>query len=135
MMIQVSPEQEDVIRRAIETDLILDAEDVIEAGVETIRQRLADQPVRRKPADAAQWSKEFHAWVESHSRTTPLLSDDAISRESIYGTLGLQMAILTDTNILVRRLQPHHPHYWTASRAVDVLRSREETLVVTSAAS
>ena len=30
----------------------------------------------------------FRAWAESHSRTTPLLSDDAISRESFYGESG-----------------------------------------------
>ena len=31
-----------------------------------------------------EWVREFHAWAESHDRTTPLLSDEAISRESIY---------------------------------------------------
>ncbi len=31
-----------------------------------------------------EWVRQFDAWVESHDRTTPLLSDDAISRESIY---------------------------------------------------
>ena len=30
----------------------------------------------------------FRAWAESHSHTTPLLSDDAISRESFYGEHG-----------------------------------------------
>jgi len=31
-----------------------------------------------------EWARQFHEWAESHDRTTPLLSDDAISRESIY---------------------------------------------------
>jgi hypothetical protein len=31
-----------------------------------------------------EWMRQFHAWAESHDRTTPLLSDDAVSRESIY---------------------------------------------------
>ena len=31
-----------------------------------------------------EWVRQFHAWAESHNRTTPLLSDEAISRESIY---------------------------------------------------
>jgi len=31
-----------------------------------------------------EWVRQFDAWVESHDRTTPLLSDEAISRESIY---------------------------------------------------
>jgi len=31
-----------------------------------------------------EWARRFHQWAESHDRTTPLLSDQAISRESIY---------------------------------------------------
>ncbi len=31
-----------------------------------------------------EWVRQFNAWVEGHDRSTPLLSDDAISRESIY---------------------------------------------------
>lgn len=31
-----------------------------------------------------EWVGQFRAWAESHDRTTPLLSDEAISRESIY---------------------------------------------------
>jgi hypothetical protein len=31
-----------------------------------------------------EWIREFYAWAESHDRTTPLLSDEAISRENIY---------------------------------------------------
>jgi hypothetical protein len=31
-----------------------------------------------------EWVRQFRAWAQSHDCTTPLLSDDAISRESIY---------------------------------------------------
>jgi len=31
-----------------------------------------------------EWARQFHAWAESHDRSTPLLSDEAISRENIY---------------------------------------------------
>jgi hypothetical protein len=34
--------------------------------------------------DPAEWARRFHAWAEGHDRTTPLLSDEAISRESLY---------------------------------------------------
>jgi hypothetical protein len=34
--------------------------------------------------DPEEWGRQFHAWAESHDRTTPLLSDEAISRDSIY---------------------------------------------------
>lgn len=32
----------------------------------------------------AEWARQFHEWAESHDRSTPLLSDEAISREEIY---------------------------------------------------
>jgi predicted nucleic acid-binding protein len=41
------------------------------------------------------------------------------------------MAILIDTNILLRLLQPHHPHCALVERAVGILRTRNETLNVT----
>jgi hypothetical protein len=31
-----------------------------------------------------EWVQQFHAWVNGHDRNTPLLSDEAISRENIY---------------------------------------------------
>lgn len=31
-----------------------------------------------------EWARRFREWAESHDRTTPLLSDEAISRGSIY---------------------------------------------------
>ena len=41
------------------------------------------------------------------------------------------MAILIDTNILLRSLQPHHPHCAIVERAVSAIRTRNETLNVT----
>jgi predicted nucleic acid-binding protein len=40
------------------------------------------------------------------------------------------MAFLIDTNILLRTLQPHHPHCAAAERAVAALRIRDEALHV-----
>jgi len=31
-----------------------------------------------------EWARQFHEWAESHDRTTPLLSNEAVGRESIY---------------------------------------------------
>ena len=89
MTIQLKPEQEQLIGLAIQSGLIRAADDVLDVGVETIRQRLEERGAFRKPMDAEQWSREFHAWVQSHSTTTPLLSDEAISRDSIYGARGM----------------------------------------------
>jgi predicted nucleic acid-binding protein len=41
------------------------------------------------------------------------------------------MAILIDTNVLLRLLQPHHPASAVAERAVSALRARNETLHIT----
>ena len=35
-------------------------------------------------ADPREWSRQFRAWADSHDPNTPVLSDDAMSRESIY---------------------------------------------------
>ena len=31
-----------------------------------------------------EWMRQFRAWAEGHDRTTPPLSDEAVSREIIY---------------------------------------------------
>lgn len=31
-----------------------------------------------------EWARQFDAWVNSHDPSTPVLSDEAMSRESIY---------------------------------------------------
>ena len=31
-----------------------------------------------------EWARYFDAWVDSHNPNTPVLSDEAMSRESIY---------------------------------------------------
>jgi uncharacterized protein (DUF1778 family) len=34
-----------------------------------------------------EWARHFDAWVDSHDPKTPVLSDEAMSRESIYPDL------------------------------------------------
>jgi proteasome lid subunit RPN8/RPN11 len=88
MTIDLKPEQEQVIGQAIRVGLIETVDDVVELGVETIRQRLEARAPSEAPLSAEQWLQEFHAWVHSHATTTPLLSEEAVSQESIYGTRG-----------------------------------------------
>ena len=60
--------------------------------VERWVEEIAEQYVRTQlvsiahlqKTNAKEWARQFHAWAESHDRTTPLLADDAVSRESIY---------------------------------------------------
>ncbi len=89
MTVHISPEQERVIGQAIDAGIIRRAEDVVDIGLETIRQWLDARLTSQPPIDLEQWLQDFHTWVRSHSQSTPLLSDEAISRESIYGTRGL----------------------------------------------
>jgi len=59
-------------------------------SVEQWMLEVADQSV--EPASVAhlqktnpqEWARHFDAWVDSHDSKTPVLSDAAMSRESIY---------------------------------------------------
>jgi proteasome lid subunit RPN8/RPN11 len=88
MTIQLMPEQEQVIGRAIQAGLIKNPDDVVGVGVETIHRRLEEGLAPVNSTSAEQRLEEFHAWVHSHPTTTPLLSDEALDRESIYGIRG-----------------------------------------------
>jgi hypothetical protein len=60
--------------------------------VERWVEQIAEQQAEAQPAsiahlqktDPKEWARQFHEWAEGHDRTTPPLSDEAISRESIY---------------------------------------------------
>ncbi len=89
MTFQLTPEQEKLIGRAIQEGLIKSPEDVIDVGVETIRQRVMEHAGGAPSSpDANRWLAEFQAWVHSHTIDTPLLSDEALDRESVYGARG-----------------------------------------------
>jgi hypothetical protein len=90
MALQLSPEQEEVVGKAINAGLIRIPDDVVEIGIETIRQRLARPPEpAHKTLSAEEWIRELHAWIHSNPSNMPELSDEAISRESIYEGRGL----------------------------------------------
>jgi len=88
MTIQLNAEQEHVVEQAIEAGLIHTPEDIVEIGMEAIRQRLHARGAKASAMTADQWFRDFQFWVHSHSAAAPLLSDESISRESIYGTRG-----------------------------------------------
>jgi len=88
MRIQLTPEQERVIGRAIEAGLIGSPDEIVGLGVEAIQQRLKERGAPSGSTSTEQWLAEFHAWVHSHSTAAPLLSDEDVSRDSIYGTRG-----------------------------------------------
>lgn len=58
----------------------------VEGWLEHIAAQLAPPTsiAHLQQTDPMEWGRQFHQWAEGHERTTPLLSDQAISRESIY---------------------------------------------------
>jgi Arc/MetJ-type ribon-helix-helix transcriptional regulator len=86
MTIELNPEQARMIDLAIAAGLIDTADDVVKAGLESIRSRLRAQEATES---AEEWMRRFRAWAHSHPTDTPLLTDEALTRESIYGDRGL----------------------------------------------
>lgn len=89
MVIALKPEQAQVIDQAIEAGLIEKAEDAVELGVETIRRRLEIKTLRANRLSHEEWSKALHEFVDRARPDAPLLSEEDISRESIYSDRGL----------------------------------------------
>lgn len=89
MTIELKPEQEQVIGEAIRAGLIETADDVVDVGVEAIRHRLEERRSTTVTLSGDEWMRKFRAWAHSHPTDTPLLSDEAMSREFIYGERGL----------------------------------------------
>lgn len=88
MTIDFRPEQERVIDQAIQAGLIERPDDVVEVGLEILRSQLQARLASSQSLPADEWMRKFRSWAHSFP-TTPLLSDEAISRESIYGDRGL----------------------------------------------
>lgn len=87
MTIELKPEQAQVLDQAVRAGLIKSADEVVKVGLEVLRDRLL--LVSPPPVSSEEWMPNFRAWAHSHPTTTPLLSDRAISRESIYRERGL----------------------------------------------
>jgi Arc/MetJ-type ribon-helix-helix transcriptional regulator len=86
MTIELKPEQAKAIDQAIRAGLVKSADEVVEAGLEALRER---RQVEARSENPEEWMRRFRAWAHSHPTTTPVLSDGAISRESIYRERGL----------------------------------------------
>jgi hypothetical protein len=53
--------------------------------LELAEQNASDRSTARlQKTDPEEWARQFDAWVNSHDRNTPVLSDEAMSRESVY---------------------------------------------------
>jgi hypothetical protein len=88
MAIQLNPDQERVVGEAVQAGLVRAADEAVEIGVAAVR-RLLQVRSAAGAQEAVRWSRELDAWIEGHSTSEPLLSDDAIGRNAIYGDRGL----------------------------------------------
>jgi hypothetical protein len=86
MTITPTPDQARLIAEAIQAGLIKSPDDALDIAIDTLRDRLK---ASQRPMSADDWMNRFRAWANSHPTDTPLLSDEAISRDSIYRDRGL----------------------------------------------
>src|SRR5205807_10346207 len=90
-------EREEINRMTLTLELSPEREAALKAQAQargmSIEQWLLDLAEQLAPSTSIahlqktnpkEWARQFHEWAESHDRTTQLLSDEAISRESIY---------------------------------------------------
>ncbi len=79
--LELSPEQEAALKSQAQSRGI---------SIQELLQEVAEQIApsstisHLQMESPAEWARQFHEWAESHDRTRPLLSDEAISREEIY---------------------------------------------------
>ena len=79
--IELSPEREAVLKAQAEARGL---------SIEQWLFELADQisppssMAHLQRTNPKEWARQFHAWADSHDPNTPVLSGEAMSRESIY---------------------------------------------------
>ena len=84
MTIELKPEEERILKEALRQGRFESVEQAVAQAFHSIV-----PPESLKPAlSPSERSAAFRAWAESHPRTTPVLSDQAISRETIYSDRG-----------------------------------------------
>jgi len=80
-MVELSPEHEATLKKQAEAQGMR-LEEWLRRIAEMHAAPVSEAHLQR--TDPEEWARRFHQWAESHDRTTPLLSDEAISRDSIY---------------------------------------------------
>ena len=81
LTIQLSDEKAEALRTQAEAQGL-----TVERWLEQIAEQYL-QPVsiaHLQKTNPQEWARQFDAWVNSHDPNTPVLSDEAMSRESIY---------------------------------------------------
>jgi hypothetical protein len=84
MTIELKPEQERILQEALRQGRFQSVEQALDEALHSIAVSSGGSPALSPSERAA----AYRAWAASHPRTTPVLSDEAISRESIYTNRG-----------------------------------------------
>jgi hypothetical protein len=84
MTIELKPEQERILQEALRQGRFKSVEKALDQALDSIFPAGPRGPAL-SPTDRA---AAFRAWAQRHPRNTPVLSDDAISRETIYSDRG-----------------------------------------------
>jgi hypothetical protein len=89
MSSHLSPDQQRIVEQAIRAGLIRGPEDVMASGIEVLIDQIESHHRAIGQSGFDNWARELHDWIHSHSTATPLLTDAAMDRESIYGNRGI----------------------------------------------
>jgi hypothetical protein len=81
LRIELSPEREAALRTRAQS-LGLSVEDWLLSLVEQAVP--ATSIAHLQKTDPEEWARQFRAWADSHDPNTPVLSEAAMSRESLY---------------------------------------------------
>ncbi len=81
LTIQLSDEKAEALRTQAEAQGL-----TVERWLEQIAEQYLqpDSIAHLQKTNPKEWARQFDAWVNSHDPNTPVLSDEAMSRESIY---------------------------------------------------
>ena len=82
MTIELKPEQERILQEALRQGRFQSVEQALDEALHSIA------VARGAVLPPAERAAAYRAWAESHPRTGPVLSNDAISRETIYSNRG-----------------------------------------------
>ena len=58
---------------------------ILEAAEQSVQQPVSIAHLQK--TNPQEWARQFRAWADSHDPKIPVLSDEAMSRESIYPDL------------------------------------------------
>jgi hypothetical protein len=61
---------------------------LLELAEQNVPDRFIHFVAHLQETNPEEWARQFRAWAESHSPNIPVLSDEAMRRESIYPDLA-----------------------------------------------